>query len=148
MHVFLHNGRLGMAAVNSDTTFSYCVNNPVYYSALPGLPHTFANWYFQSCPTFPSTWWRHQMEPFPALLVLCAGTSPVSVNSPHKGQWRGALMFSLFCAWINDWVNNRKAGDLRRHRGHCDVIVMYTLDDIQYVSHFSADYQHIMIISF
>ena len=38
------------------------------------------------------------------------------VNSPHKGQWRGALMFPLICAWINGWVNNRRAGDLRRHR--------------------------------
>ena len=31
---------------------------------------------------------------------------------------------SLICAWINDWVNNREAGDLRRHRAHYDVIVM------------------------
>ena len=46
------------------------------------------------------------------------------VNSPHKGQWHGALMFSLICAWINVWVNNREAGDLRRHRAHYDVIVM------------------------
>ena len=46
------------------------------------------------------------------------------VNSPHKGQWRGALMFSLICVWINDWVNNREADDLRRHRGHYDVNVM------------------------
>ena len=70
------------------------------------------------------SWWRHQMEAFSALLALCAGNSPVPVNSPHKGQWRGALMFSLICVWINDWVNNREAGDLRRHRGHYDVIVM------------------------
>ena len=69
-------------------------------------------------------WWRHQMETFSALLALCAGNSPVPVNSPHKGQWRGALMFSLICARINDWVNNREAGDLRRHRGHYDVNVM------------------------
>ena len=68
-------------------------------------------------------WWRYQMEPFSALLALCAGNSPVPVNSPHKGQWRGALMFSLICAWINDWVNNRDAGDLRRHHGHYDVNV-------------------------
>ena len=40
-------------------------------------------------------WWRHQMETFSALLALCAGNSPVPVNSQHKGQWRGALMFSL-----------------------------------------------------
>ena len=43
-----------------------------------------------------------------------------SVNSPHKGQWR-ALIFSLICVWINDWVNNRETGDLRRHRAHHDV---------------------------
>ena len=29
------------------------------------------------------------------------------VNSPHKGQWRGTLMFSLICTWIKGWVNNR-----------------------------------------
>ena len=33
-------------------------------------------------------------------------------------------MFSLIYARINDWVNNREAGDLRRHRGHYDVNVM------------------------
>ena len=46
------------------------------------------------------------------------------VNSPHKGQWRRALMFSLICAWMNGWVNNREAGDLRCHRTHYDVTVM------------------------
>ena len=70
------------------------------------------------------TWWRHQMETYSAKLALCAGNSPVPVNSPHKGQWRGALMFSLIYIWINGWVNNREAGDLRRHQAHCDVIVM------------------------
>ena len=42
----------------------------------------------------------------------------------NKGQWRGDLMFSLICAWINDWVNNREADDLRRHHAHYDVTVM------------------------
>ena len=46
------------------------------------------------------------------------------MKSSHKGQWLGALMFSLICAWINGWVNNREAGDLRRHCSHYDVIVM------------------------
>ena len=46
------------------------------------------------------------------------------VNSPRKGQWRGPLMFSSICAWINGWVNNREAGDLKRHRTHYDVTVM------------------------
>ena len=49
------------------------------------------------------------------------------VNSPHKGQWRGALMLSFIRAWINGWVKNRQACDLRRHRAHYDVIVMKIL---------------------
>ena len=47
------------------------------------------------------------------------------MNSLHKGRWRGALLFSLICAWINGWVYNREGGDFRRHRAHYDVIVMY-----------------------
>ena len=68
------------------------------------------------------TWWRHQMETFSALLAFCAG------NSPHKDQWRGLLMFTLICARINGWVNNREAGDLRCHRANYDIIVMIMND--------------------
>ena len=46
------------------------------------------------------------------------------VNSPHIGQWCGALIFSLICVWINSWVNNHEAGDLRCYRAHYDVSVM------------------------
>ena len=52
------------------------------------------------------------------------GIQRSSMDSPHKGQWHGALMFSLICVWINGWVNSREAGDLRRYRTHCDVTVM------------------------
>ena len=62
---------------------------------------------------------------FSALLASWSRNSPV--NSPHKGQWCGALMFCLICAWINAWVNSREAGDLRCHRAHYDVIVMVYL---------------------
>ena len=55
---------------------------------------------------------------------LCGGIHRSPVNSPHKGQWRRALIFSLVCAWINGWANSLEADDLRRHRPHCDVIVM------------------------
>ena len=47
-----------------------------------------------------------------------------TVNSAHKGQWRGASMFSLICAWINSWFNNRECGDLRSNRAHYDVTEM------------------------
>ena len=64
--------------------------------------------------------WKHFPRNWPFVREI--HRSPV--NFPHKGQWRGALMFSLIYAWINDWVNNREAGDLRRQHGHYDVVVM------------------------
>ena len=42
-----------------------------------------------------------------------------------KGQWRGALEFSLIWVWINGSVNNREAGDFRRYRAHYDVTVVW-----------------------
>ena len=66
--------------------------------------------------------WKHFPRNWP--FVRAIHRSPV--NSPHKGQWRGSLVFSLICVWINDWVNNREAGDLRRYRAHSYVIVMRT----------------------
>ena len=53
-------------------------------------------------------------------------------------------MFSMMYALINDWVNNREAGDLRLQYGHYDVIVMFPhqlknlLDTLLYVLHFSG----------
>ena len=69
--------------------------------------------------------WCHWMETFTALLALCEGNHRSLVDFPHKGQWRGALMFSLICTWTNVWANNRDAGELRRHCAHYDIIVMY-----------------------
>ena len=59
--------------------------------------------------------WKH---------FLCYWIHRSPVNSPHKGQWRGALRFTLISARIKGWVNNREAGDLRCHRARYDVIVM------------------------
>ena len=64
--------------------------------------------------------WKH----FPRYGPFLRGIHRSPVNYPHKGQWRGALMLALICVWINGWVNNREAGDLRRHRAHYDVIVI------------------------
>ena len=68
--------------------------------------------------------WKH----FPRYWPFMRGIHRSTVNFPHKGQWRGALLFSLICARINGWVSNREAVDLRRHRTHNDVIVMYWPD--------------------
>ena len=67
--------------------------------------------------------WKHFPRNWPFVREI--HRSPV--NFLHKGQWRGALMFTLIYAWINDWVNNREAGDLRRQHGHYDVIVMISI---------------------
>ena len=64
--------------------------------------------------------WKHLPRYWP--FVWGIHRSPVI--SPHKGQWRGALMFLWSAPWINGWVNNREAGDLRQNCAHCDVTVM------------------------
>ena len=80
-----------------------------WHSQFLTKPRLLTAWY-QYCP--PS-WWRHQMETFPRHWTFVRGIHRSRVNSAHKGQWRGALMFSLICAWMKGWVNNREAGDLR-----------------------------------
>ena len=77
--------------------------------------------------------WKHFLRYWP----FVRGIHRTPVNSPHKGQWRGAVMFSLICAWINSWLNNREVGDLRRHSAHYDVTVMLkdcgTMSIIEYI---------------
>ena len=80
--------------------------------------------------SFPARWrddvikWKH----FPRYWPFVRGMHRLPMNSPHKGQWRGALMFSLICTRRNGWVNNRNAGDLRCHRAHYNVTVMELSD--------------------
>ena len=62
-----------------------------------------------------------------ALLAICARNSPVAGEFPaQRPVTRSFDGFFFICVWINGWVNNREAGDLRRYRGHLDVIVMIT----------------------
>ena len=58
--------------------------------------------------------WKH----FPRYWPFVRAYAPVSSDFPHKGQWRGVLMFSLICALVNGCVNNRDAGDLKLRRAH------------------------------
>ena len=64
--------------------------------------------------------WKH----FPRYWPFVLGIRRSPVNSPHKGQWHGALMFSLICARINGWVNKCETGDWRCHCAHYDFTVM------------------------
>ena len=69
-------------------------------------------------------WWRYQMGTLPRYWPFVRGINRSLVNSPNKGQWRGTLMFPFICAYTNGRVNNRDAGDLRRHRAHYDVTLI------------------------
>ena len=93
--------------------------------------------YFYLC----GTWWRNQMELFPRYWPFVKGIHRWPVDSLRKGQWRGALMFSLICAWTNDWENHRDASHLIRHLAHYDVSVMslVVMCNIQVVWHNSWD---------
>ena len=64
------------------------------------------------------------METFSALLALCVGNSPATGEFPSQRPVTQSFDVFFVHAWINGWVNNREAGDLRRHRAHYDVIVM------------------------
>ena len=81
-------------------------------------------WHYPAISHYDVIKWKH----FPHHWPFVRGIHRSPVNSPHKGQWRGALMFSLICVWINGWVNNREAGDLSRYHAHYDVTVMNSLD--------------------
>ena len=64
--------------------------------------------------------WKHFLRHWP----FVRGIHRSPVNSPHKGQWRRTLIFSLICVWLNGWVNIDEAGAFRRHRAHYGVTVM------------------------
>ena len=61
---------------------------------------------------------------FPRNWSCVRGIYRPPVNSPHKGQWCGVLMFSLICTRTSVWVSDRDTGDFRRHRAYYDVTVM------------------------
>ena len=76
--------------------------------------------------------WKHFLRYWP----FVRGIHRSSVNSPHK--WRGALIFFI-CVWINGWVNNPEAGDLRRYRVHYDVIVMTSRQHVSLIRQMNTD---------
>ena len=65
------------------------------------------------------------METFSLLLAMYAGNSQVTGEFPTQRPVTRSFDISSICAWINRWVNNREADDLRRRPAHYDVIVMF-----------------------
>ena len=64
--------------------------------------------------------WKH----FPRYWPFVGGIHRSPVNFPTQRPVTRSFDVSLIRVWINGWVNNGEAGDLRRHRAHYDVTVM------------------------
>ena len=69
--------------------------------------------------------WKH----FRVTGHLCGGIHQSLVNSPHKSQWRRALMFSFDLCLKKGLINNQNDGDLRCHWAHYDITVMHGLNE-------------------
>ena len=65
-------------------------------------------------------------ESFSALLTFCEGNPPITSGLPSQRPVTRSFD-ALLSAWTNGWANHRDAGDLRRHRTHYDVTVMWWL---------------------
>ena len=116
---------------------------PLIMCSLPSVPWLDKIWPWGRIGWVMTSWWRHQIETFPALLALGRGIHRWPVDSPHKGQWCGALMYSLIGTWINGWAIDRDAGNLKRHRTYYDVTVMIQqiiMDVIAYRYHDITQY--------
>ena len=76
---------------------------------------------------YPSSWWHHQMKTFSALLAICVGNSPVTSDFLAQRPVTRSFDVFLICVGINSCINNREAGDLRRHHPlwrHCNVAAL------------------------
>ena len=107
---------------------SLCIPTPVSLYFIQCDVHFSLRWILQNATTIVVVTWEHddviKWKHFPRYWPFVRGIHRSPVNSTHKGQWRGALMFSLICTCMDGWVINREAGDLRRHRAHYAVTVM------------------------
>ena len=77
--------------------------------------------------------WKHIPRNWP----FVRGIHRSPVNSPHKGQWRGTLMFCLISARINCWVNNRFNSILRsttQEKRYVNVRVLIHTKLLKYTS--------------
>ena len=98
---------------HADCTVVACSNQLYWY-----IHKAWSNC-ITNVPSNCNSWWRHQIKTFSALLVICAGEFPA--QGPVTRSFD--VFFDLR---LNKRLSKQSwAGDLRRHRAHYDVIVMY-----------------------
>ena len=111
------------------TMLTISAYGPKWWKTPDQIISRFENTFCLLTKCYYKPWYREitgnrQSKHFPRNWPFVRGIHRSPVNSQHKGQGCGTLMFSLIRAWINRWVNNGEAGDLRRIRPHYDVTVM------------------------
>ena len=145
-NTFNYLSRLGLEVIHVSLKTLVTTSFPMQYEMLKSVEFL---WWWKENPQIlieGKSWAKHMMHDdvikwkhFPRYWPFVRGFHRSPVNYPHKGQWRGALMFALICAWINGWVNNGEAGDLRRHRTNYDVNVMCCTPPPPYSRYYHMD---------
>ena len=80
-------------------------------------------------PLYP--FWRHQMETFSELLLLCGGNPPVTGGFPSQKDSYPAVDISLLSVWTNCSTNTRWTSNSRRHEGHLTSPLCISNNDVQ-----------------
>ena len=116
-HIFKELWNDWCTLVNANAVFVMCTL--IIYDYYQRSLHFYIADVGAYIPLVLLSWWCHQIETFSALLTICDRGIPRTQRPVTR-----SLMFSLICAWINDWVSNYEAGDLRRHCSYFDATVM------------------------
>ena len=134
------------SVIHNERWFNYCIKcqsigiivHQMFYKQIHMYHKAILLSTWASLPHDDVIKWKH----LPRYWPFVQGIHRSPVNSPHKGQWRGALIFSFICDWIHDWVNNREAGYLIRHRANYDVIVIKSWLN-HYIKTWDTNHSHI-----
>ena len=106
-----------------------CGNSPVtgeFPAQRDNNAEIFSIWWLRHAGTTPHRIYDDTIKRnhHPRHWPFVRGIHRLPMDSPHKGQWRGSLIFPLMCAWTNGWAKNWDAGDLTRHRAHYGVTLI------------------------
>ena len=130
-----HRRNLGTQLVN----YTSCINHLCNQFILGNIKFFIICEHWGDACSWRTPPWKHdgviKWKPFPCYWSFVRGIHRSPVDSPHKGQGRKALVFSLMFAWRNGSAHSRNAGESKRNGLHCDVTVKLYI--YIYSTHFS-----------
>ena len=103
IEIWMHTNHLlcGAFRINGPS----CVMRIIYVVFIVNLNKNSSGLWWSSCEPTEKFHegvikWKH----FLSYWLFVRGSHQSPVDSPHKGQWRGVLMFSLMYDWRNNWA--------------------------------------------